>query len=252
VQPTTHCDTFAQRSWLYRLWFFISHKVVGLILYLLYRIEHQGVEQLPTHGGVVLVSNHISVFDTLLLPYVVLGIQGLQIVWAPAKEELFRHAILRAILLSWGAFPVRRGRGDMRAMRQMLQHMRTDKMMLFPEGTRSADGHLQAGKRTIGKLIYHARPTVIPTAIVGTNRLFLPGRRRPHVRVPVSIRCGLPLDLQSYYARPDTKETAEAIMQEVMQAIAALLATIPGAASAAWPVSFHPDSEGSPHESSGA
>jgi 1-acyl-sn-glycerol-3-phosphate acyltransferase len=99
--------------------------------------------------------------------------------------------------------------------------MQTDKMMLFPEGTRSRDGTLQAGNRTVGKLLYQARPIVIPTAITGTEQIW--ARCLRPKRVPISIRYGAPLDLQRYYTLPDTKATAEAILQEVMGAIATLL-----------------------------
>jgi 1-acyl-sn-glycerol-3-phosphate acyltransferase len=203
---------------------------------LLCRVRIEGGGQIPRYGGVVLVSNHRSGFDTLLIPYSIFLLQELQIVWAPAKAELFRFALLRALLTSLGAFPVRRGQNDFRAMRQMLRYMRTDKMMLFPEGTRSRDGTLQAGNRTVGKLIYQTHPVVIPTAIVGTERIFARRQSLWRWRVPVSIRYGTPMDLQRYYSLPDTKETAEAILKEVMGAIAALLYN-PSQASA---TSFRP------------
>ena len=53
--------------------------------------------------------------------------------------------------------------------------MRREKVMLFPEGTRSVDGCLGRGNRAVGKLIYLAQPIVIPTAILGTDRLFAKG-----------------------------------------------------------------------------
>ena len=112
-------------------------------------------------------------------------------------------------------------------MRRMIAHMRTDKMMVFPEGTRSRDGHLQDGKRTVGKLIYAARPVVIPVAIVGTERILPHLKSLFHGRAPVSVHYGKPVDLQHYYALPDTKETAVAIVQEVMSAIASLLYNVP-------------------------
>jgi len=187
------------------------------------RVRIEGSEHIPSQGGVVLVSNHISAFDTLLLPYAVLATQGIQIVWAPAKAELFNTRLLGCLLTSVGVFPVRRGQHDRRAMRRMIAHMRTDKMMLFPEGTRSRDGRLQEGKRTVGKLIYAARPVVIPVAIVGTEHILPHLKSLFHGRIPVSIHYGKPLDLQPYYALPNTKETAVAIVQEVMNAIASLL-----------------------------
>ena len=105
----------------------------------------------------------------------------------------------------------------------MLTHMRNGKMMLFPEGTRSRDGHLHEGNRMLGKIIYQAQPVVIPTLVVGTDRVWGASRWWPRWRTPVSLRYGKPVDLQPYYQRPDSKENAEAIVKEIMGAIAALM-----------------------------
>ncbi len=218
---------FSQRSWFARLWIRVSFTVIGLLFRCLCRLRIEGADHIPTHGGVVLASNHVSLFDTLLIPYVVMVLQGMQIVWAPAKEELFRNPLLRGILRSWGAFPVRRGRGDVPAMRRIMWHMRTEKVMLFPEGTRSRDGRLLAGKRSIGKLIYAVRPVVIPTALWGTNGIGIKKGLLPWCRPEVLVRFGKPLDLQPLFARPDTKETSEAIVRAIMHAIAALLPSSP-------------------------
>jgi 1-acyl-sn-glycerol-3-phosphate acyltransferase len=107
-------------------------------------------------------------------------------------------------------------------MRQINTLLRSGKMMLFPEGTRSPDGTLQPGKRAVGKFIYHAQPVVIPTWVSGTAQILPKGALVPRFHLPVCVRFGPPLDLKRYYDLPDTKQTAEAIVQEVMRAIAAL------------------------------
>lgn len=193
-----------------------------MFLRLLCRVRIEGGEHIPVQGGVLVASNHLSILDTLLIPYAVMAVQGVQVVWAPAKAELFKVPLLGRLLTSWGAFPVRRGRGDLRAIRRMLGHMRTEKLLVFPEGTRNRDGQLGDGQRTVGKLIYAARPVVIPTVVWGTDRVLPAGRRWPRLRTPVGVRYGQPLDLQRYYELPDTKETAAAIIGEVMGAIASL------------------------------
>jgi 1-acyl-sn-glycerol-3-phosphate acyltransferase len=182
-----------------------------------------GGENIPLQEGVVLASNHISLLDTLLIPYSVMAIRGVQFVWSPAKAELFGLPVVGRILDSWGAFPVRRGRADLRAMRRIGAHMQTGKVMLFPEGTRNSDGSLGRGKRTVGKLIYNARPVVVPLAVWGTNQVWPKGRRLFRWRPSIGVRYGQPLDLQPYYNSPDTKETAEAIVEEIMRAIASQL-----------------------------
>jgi 1-acyl-sn-glycerol-3-phosphate acyltransferase len=74
----------------------------------------------------------------------------------------------------------------------------------------------------VGKLIYLARPTVIPTAILGTDRLLAKGRLLPRLFSKLEVRFGPPLDLECYYAADDTKATAEALMSRVMYNIARL------------------------------
>ena len=235
-------------STLSTLWLRFSGWVVGLFLFPFCRLRIEGLEHVPRQGGVVLASNHLSMFDTLIIPYSINRAHGSQIVWAPAKEELFRVSIVSFFLNSWGVFPIRRGKNDLRGIRRMLTHMRSGKMMLFPEGTRSRDGHLHAGNRMLGKIIYQAQPIVIPTLVVGTNRVWR-SKRWPRWRTPVSLRYGKPLDLQPYYQRPDSKENAEAIVKEIMGAIAALMYNgQPATASRSAP-SVRLQTEGSDHES---
>lgn len=222
VQSSDSLRPLSERSWVARQWMRLSCFLVGVFFRVWCRLRIEGGEHIPIQGGVLLVSNHLSLLDALLIPYVVMAVQGVQIVWSPAKEELFRLPLIGRILLSWGAFPVRRGRSDLSAMRRIMTLLRQGKMMLFPEGTLSQNGRLGPGKWTVGKFILHTRPVVIPTAISGTEQILPKGARFPRFRLPICVRYGEPLDLQHYYTLPDTKQTAEAITQEVMQAIAAL------------------------------
>ncbi len=222
MQPSKQFRPLPDRPWVAQQWIRLSHTLIGVFFCGWCRTHIAGGEQIPAQGGVLLASNHVSLLDALLVPYAVMAVKGIQIVWAPAKEELFRLPLIGRMLLSWGSFPVRRGRSDLRAMRRIIALLRAEKMVIFPEGTRSRDGRLGPGIRTVGKFIYHARPIVIPTAIRGTERILPTGARMPRMRLPIYIDFGQPLDLQRYYDLPDNKQTAEAIVQEVMGAIAAL------------------------------
>jgi 1-acyl-sn-glycerol-3-phosphate acyltransferase len=205
------------------LWLHIAYTAVGFFFRYWCRVRIEGAEHIPANGGVLMGSNHISVIDPVLISYSVMATQGVQIVWAPAKVELFTVPLFGRLIASLGAFPVRRGRGDLRAIRRMATHIQSEKLLLFPEGTRSRDGRLGLGKRTVGKLLHEAQPVVIPTAVWGTDRVLPPGSCFPRYRTPIGVRYGKPLDLQRYYALPRTKETATMIVQELMQAIAVLL-----------------------------
>jgi 1-acyl-sn-glycerol-3-phosphate acyltransferase len=205
-----------------RLWFRVSWLMLAVLFKGLNRLKISGAEHVPAGGGVLLAANHLSIFDTLLIPWANIASVRLEVVWAPAKAELFDIPLLNRLITSWGAFPVQRGGGDMRAIRRLLDLMRREKVMLFPEGTRSADGGLGTANRVVGKLIYLARPIVIPTALIGTDRLLAKGHLIPHLFSELEVRFGPPLDLQGYFQAEDAKATAQAIAHTVMRSIARL------------------------------
>ena len=204
-------------SLLRRFWATFSAFVIGSYASGLNRFRVRGADNIPASGGVLLASNHISGYETVFLPWAVLRHYPLQMVWAPAKEELFSNPLLGWLFRSWGAFPVKRGR-DTRAGRTLNDMLRSEKVMLFPEGTRHRDGVLGKGNRGVGKLIYDTRPAVIPTALSGLNHWKFPG-----IGQRAQVQFGVPLDFSDLFAREDCKETHILIVERVMAAIAALL-----------------------------
>ena len=137
--------------------------------------------------------------------------------WAPAKEELFRNRFTGWLYGSWGAFPVNRGR-DVRAGKRINELLRSEKVMLFPEGTRHKDGKLGKGNRGVGKIIYDTRPVVIPTALTGLNRW-----KFPSLSAKGDAFFGAPIDFTDLYLLDDNKATHQLIVDRVMEAIADLL-----------------------------
>jgi len=210
-------EDILKTSLLRRSWATFSSYVIGVYASLLNRFRVVGVENIPRGGGVLLASNHISGYETVFLPWAVMRRYPLQMVWAPAKEELFSNPFLGFLFRSWGAFPVKRGR-DVRAGKTLNELLRTDKVMLFPEGTRNRDGVLGKGNRGVGKLIYDIRPAVVPVALSGLNHWKFPG-----IGQKAAVAFGKPLDFSDLFALEDCKETHLLIVDRLMAAIAALL-----------------------------
>jgi len=202
---------------LQRCWVTFSVYVVGFYASFLNRFVIKGSGNIPRVGSVLIASNHISGYDTVFLPWAVIRHNPLQMIWAPAKEELFENTFLRLIYSSWGAFPVRRKR-DVRAGRKLNDLLLDQKVMLFPEGTRHKDGQLGPGNRGVGKIIFDTRPAVIPTALIGLNLWKFPGFRQE-----AAVVFGAAVDFSDLFQREDCKETHLLIVDRVMQAIAALL-----------------------------
>lgn len=200
-----------------RLWVTFTISVIGIYASILNRFKISGVDNIPATGGVLIASNHISAYETIFLPWAVIGRFPLQMLWAPAKEELFRKWFSGRLYSSWGAFPVNRGR-DVRAARRINELLLTQKVMLFPEGTRHKDGVLGKGNRGVGKIIFDTRPTVIPTALIGLNNWKFPGFLQD-----AKVVFGRPLDFSDLFQLEDNKITHQIITDRVMEAIADIL-----------------------------
>ncbi|UFS70552.1 1-acyl-sn-glycerol-3-phosphate acyltransferase [Geomonas sp. RF6] len=204
-------------SLLRRFWVTFSARVIGVYAARVNRFRVSGADNIPKSGGVLIASNHISAYDTVFLPWAVLRNHPMQMIWAPAKEELFRNRLMGAVYSSWGAFPVRRGR-DIRAGNRIKELLVDHKVMLFPEGTRHKDGQLGKGNRGVGKIIYDSKPVVVPAAISGVNHWPFPA-----FGAQGSVAFGKPLNFDDLYLLPDCKETHQMIVDRVMGEIATLL-----------------------------
>ncbi|HIJ80244.1 MAG TPA: 1-acyl-sn-glycerol-3-phosphate acyltransferase [Desulfuromonadales bacterium] len=202
---------------LQRAWVTFSVHVVGIYASFINRLTIKGNGNIPARGGVLIASNHISAYDTIFLPWAVVRHNPLQMLWAPAKEELFEKPFQRIIYTSWGAFPVKRKR-DVRASRVLNDLLIDQKVMLFPEGTRHKDGRLGQGNRGVGKIVYDSRPIVVPTALIGLNCWKFPGTGQRG-----AVVFGSPLDFSDLYALEDSKQTHQLIVERIMQAITDLL-----------------------------
>jgi 1-acyl-sn-glycerol-3-phosphate acyltransferase len=200
-----------------RFWITFSAYVIGFYASVLNRFQVKGADNIPSTGGALITSNHISAYETIFLPWAVIRKYPMQMLWAPAKEELFQKPFQGWLYSSWGAFPVKRGR-DVRAAGVINELLRDQRVMLYPEGTRHKDGALGKGNRGVGKIIYETRVAVIPTALVGLNRWKFPGFGQD-----ATVVFGKPPDFSDLFLLPDCKETHQLIVDRVMAAIADLL-----------------------------
>src|SRR6266516_2459310 len=137
----------------------------------LYRLRSQGVEHLP-EGGFVLAANHTSNFDPWPLGIPLFPGRQLRFM---AKSELF-NPLLAPILRAGGAFRVRRGEGDMEAMRRAVELVREGEIVvMFPEGTRRQKGlrkkHQARAHTGAARIALTAEAPLVPAAVKGTERI---------------------------------------------------------------------------------
>jgi 1-acyl-sn-glycerol-3-phosphate acyltransferase len=138
-----------------------------------------------------------------------------------AKAELF-NPVFTPILRAGGAFKVRRGEGDVEAMRTAAKLAREGEIVvMFPEGTRQRKGlrkKREARPHTgAARIALAAGVPLVPAAIGGTDRLSRLG--------PLRVTFGEPIDLTDL-AELDAKRAATVATERLMARIEELKATL--------------------------
>ena len=183
----------------------------------LYRLRVRGLENVP-EGGFVLAANHTSNFDPWPLGIPFLPDRQLRFM---AKAELF-NPVLAPVLRAGGAFKVRRGEGDVEAMRTAVELVREGEIVvMFPEGTRQTKGlvkrHAARPHTGAARIALTAKAPLVPAAIGGTDRLLRLG--------PLRVAYGPPIDLSDLDGQ-DIKTAAKLATERLMATIDELKATL--------------------------
>jgi 1-acyl-sn-glycerol-3-phosphate acyltransferase len=141
-----------------------------------------GAEHIPKSGAAIIAPNHKSFWDSFFI-----AICTRRHLRFMAKTELI-EAPYGHLLVRLGAFPVRRGSSDADALETARVILEQGGLLaLFPEGTRIRDPEeLGHPKRGAGRLALETGAPLIPTAITGTEQLFLGPFPKPR-RVQVAF-----------------------------------------------------------------
>jgi 1-acyl-sn-glycerol-3-phosphate acyltransferase len=184
----------------------------------LYRLTSSGVENLPREGGYVLAANHTSNLDPWPLGIPLFPHRFLRFM---AKSELFWPP-LGWVVKSGGGFEVRRGTGDLEAIRTAERLVREGYVVvMFPEGTRRSKGmrkkHAVRAHTGAARIALAADAPLVPAAIAGVDRLLRLTRLR--------VAYGAPLDVEDLRGRPSA-EAAQVATDRLMAQIQALEETL--------------------------
>jgi cytidylate kinase len=155
------CMTFA------RLWFGLSRR-------------GSDRQKLPEQGGVLIVGNHCSYIDPVLV-----GCVAKRPLCYLARSSLGRLPVLGAMLRSYGVRFLDRDAPSRDDLQRAIDLLRSgEALVIFPEGTRSRDGHLQEFKRGVLTIAKRAGVPVIPVGVSGAFGALPRG-----VVLPRPVRC---------------------------------------------------------------
>jgi 1-acyl-sn-glycerol-3-phosphate acyltransferase len=164
-----------------------------------------GAERLPVSGAAVLVANHVSWLDPIIVP--------LALPRKPAflaMEELWRMPVVGIVMRVYGplAIPLNRGAVDATALKRSLRALQAGALLIvFPEGGISPSGELRPFHRGAAMLAARAGAPIIPVAIQGTAEALPLGRMLPRRR-PITVRIGTPITPASQQ-REDLERASE-------------------------------------------
>ncbi len=166
-------------------WWTGGYWILGGLFRLLFRIRYLGREHVPPEGGAILVCNHVSVLDPVIIS------MGATTTGRPvrflAAAEFFSRRFIGWGLRRLRQIPIRRGANDRRALDEAARVIRRGALGgIFPEGQVSPDGSLLPGKGGAARVALASGMPVVPVGIWGT-RIRWP-REGPKLRRPLRPR----------------------------------------------------------------
>lgn len=190
---------------------FVRYTVMG-IYKLFYNFKIEGWENVPEKEGVIIASNHRSYADP-----VILTMPMKRPVTYMAKEELFHNKIFGAFIRFLGAFPVKRGAGDMQVIDDCVDILESGRnVVIFPEGTRSKENKVGRGKTGVALIAAKSGADVLPMGIVFEGP-------KLHFRSKVTLKIGKLIKSEELDIGDGSPKRLKLIKKRIMDSITELV-----------------------------
>ena len=212
--------------------FKVFSKPVIALLNIWIKRDWRGISNLPKTGPVLIVSNHVSYADALVMAHYLYA-NGR----APrflGKESLFRAPVIGKIITAAGQVPVHResdGASDAIENSSALLNL-GHCVVVYPEGTLTRDENLwpMVAKTGAARIAVSTKVPVIPIAQWGDQK-FVPRYSKKisiFKRHKVSIVAGKPLDLSPWYGKSDDQLAMRDATAYIMRELTKILEEIRG------------------------
>jgi len=176
------------RSLLNLAWYVFLQRMLQVIGVLLFRFRCDGLNNIPRDGGVLVVSNHQSHLDPPLV-----GMGCPRRMNYLARDTLFTFAPFRWLIRSLDAIPIDREGIGLAGIKESLRRLKRGEMVLvFPEGTRTADGRIGRFRPGFTALAVRSKAAILPVAIEGAYAAWPRRQRIPRLGT-IHVRFGPPI-----------------------------------------------------------
>ncbi|MBC3419324.1 MFS transporter [Pseudomonas sp. RW3S2] len=146
---------------------FTMRFLIWLLSHSMYRVEHRDLDRIPDEGAALLVCNHVSFVDALLI-----GGAIRRPIRFVMYYKIYNLPVLNFVFRTAGAIPIA-GRSEdeatyERAFARIAEYLRAGEVVcIFPEGKLTADGEIDVFKGGVNKILQETPVPVIPLALQG-------------------------------------------------------------------------------------
>lgn len=196
----------------------LAYRFTTTLLFILFKIFFRfkiiNIEKVPEKGGVIVVSNHVSHLDPLVIGAAIRKRQSTFM----AKRGLFKIPLVGAFVKTF-SFPVDRDTPQPSTIKEAVRRLKKGELIvMFPEGGRSKDGSLLDAKRGTGLIAALSGAKVIPAYIDGTDTALPAGAK--FIRLSsIGIIFGDSIETKN---RESGKDFQERIGNDIMEAVRSL------------------------------
>jgi 1-acyl-sn-glycerol-3-phosphate acyltransferase len=158
---------------------FLMRFIVWLLIHSIYRLRKVGLERIPDEGPAIVVCNHVSYVDALVVSA---GCRR-PIRWV-MYHQIFKVPVLSFVFRTAKAIPIASAHEDAAMLEQAYETIARELadgqlVGIFPEGKLTSDGEMNEFRSGIVKILERTPVPVIPMALSGLWRsLFTRNRAR--------------------------------------------------------------------------
>ena len=146
---------------------FLMRFMVWILIHTVYRVRKSGVEHIPDEGAAVVVCNHVSYVD----PLVINAVCRRPIRWV-MDHRIYRMPLLYFFFRTVRAIPIASAKEDPEALQKaydaIAEALAAGELVgLFPEGRLTADGEMAEFRAGIAQIVERTPVPVVPMALSG-------------------------------------------------------------------------------------
>ncbi|HMB95227.1 MAG TPA: lysophospholipid acyltransferase family protein [Tepidisphaeraceae bacterium] len=164
---------------------------------LLFDLKVWGEKNVPQSGGVLLLANHQSYLDPVLV-----GIRLRRPISFMAKSELFEGGrFFKWLIESLHAFPIKQNSADVGAIKQAIAKLHEGHVLnIYPEGTRTETGEIGPIQSGVALVLKRANVPIVPVVIDGSFQAW-PAHSKIFHKHPIRVLYGPPLNVEGLKAQ---------------------------------------------------